>query len=84
MKGGRRAKFVTSVIAFPILGLGLTILWMIYEESQIEYEFKGTDPDIAYGSISVRVLIPFAVGIVASVATAIIGLIGRSSSAHSD
>lgn len=84
MKRQRRAQFLIFIVSLLLLGLGLTIVWMIYEATQVEPEFTGRDPSFAYTPIPTRVLIPFFAGLAASIAMVIVRVVQRTSSADSN
>jgi hypothetical protein len=84
MKQQRRVQFLISAISLPLLGLGFTIVWMIYEAIQMEPKFTGGDPSFAYSPIPTRVLVPFFVGLATSIALIVVRAVRRASSAASN
>jgi hypothetical protein len=57
-----------AILGFPLIGLVLTVLWIVYETVAFETLEGGSDPGVIQKSMGYT-LIPFGVGIVAGLAT---------------
>jgi len=57
-----------AILGFPLLGLVLTVLWLVYESVSFKTLEGGSDPEVVQKSIGYT-LIPFCAGIIAGLTT---------------